>query len=106
MACCNAIEITTLVSSRIAAMPLPSFAPDRNTFAGRPSSSKPTVADKIMLPTMRLTVSARRRFGSRPRHGGSCSSPSLIRSLFLIFSLHQIHFREFHASETDVARGT
>jgi hypothetical protein len=49
---CSAILITTDASSRIAAMPDPSFAPERNTSAGLPVSSKPTLADKVVLPTI------------------------------------------------------
>jgi hypothetical protein len=49
--CCNATEITTLPTSRIAASPELSFAPLKKSSAGRPVSSKPIVADKVMLPT-------------------------------------------------------
>ena len=61
MPCCSAIEITTLASSKIAAKPEPSIAPERNTSAGWPLSLNPIVTDKTVLPTLRLCVSARRR---------------------------------------------
>jgi len=40
---CNATEITTLASSRMAASPLPSLAPDRNASSGLPSGENPIV---------------------------------------------------------------
>ena len=67
MPCCSATLITTEASSRMAAIPEPSLAPDRKTSAGRPVSSKPMLAAMVALPMTIVSVIALRRWGSRRR---------------------------------------
>jgi hypothetical protein len=65
---CSAMLITTATSPSRASIAEPALPLFKNTSAGFPVSSNPTVALSFAL-TMRSYVSLRRRFGSRRRKG-------------------------------------